>query len=94
MGAPVGNENWKGYRYRKALERALAHKYGSVDDGLFALAKVVVGKCEEGDAAMNREVADRFDGKPAQTIQGPEGGPVMVERIERVIVDHAADQNG
>jgi hypothetical protein len=69
MGGTVGNTNSAdGKRYRKALERALAHAAGSVEDGLFAVAKARVAKAIDGDPDASREIADRFDGKPVQQI--------------------------
>lgn len=76
-GAPVGNTNSAdGKRYRKALERALAHKAGSVDDGLLELAKVRLAKALEGDGDAGREIGDRFDGKPSQTVAGDPDAPM------------------
>lgn len=76
-GAPLGNQNAAiGKRYRRALERALAHEHGSVDDGLLALAKVRLAKALEGDADAGKEIGDRFDGRPAQAVTGEDGGPV------------------
>ena len=68
MAGTIGNTNSAdGQRYRKALERALAHEHGSVDDGLLAIAKSRVAKAVEGDSDAAREIGDRFDGKPHQT---------------------------
>ena len=79
MGAPVGNKNAvNGREFRSALRRALAHKYGDVQSGLLAVAqKLVDAATERDDLAACREIADREDGKPAQSIGGdPEGVPV------------------
>lgn len=80
MGAPVGNKNaTNGREFRSALRRALAHKYGSVQDGLLAVAAKLVEQAEAGEMTALKEIADREDGKPAQTIGGdPEGAPVAM----------------
>jgi hypothetical protein len=76
MGAPLGNNNaGEGKRYRKAIERALAHKCGSVDDGLFEVAKARVLKALEGDPDAAKEIGDRFDGRPAQAVTQGDDGP-------------------
>ena len=79
-GAPIGNTNGaKGKDWRNAIRRALAHKHGSVQDGLLAIARQLVDKAEEGDLTALKEIGDREDGKPAQTIGGdPEGSPVAM----------------
>lgn len=69
--------------------RALARKSGSVEAGLDAAAdKLAMMAIDDGDRWALEEIGDRVDGKPAQALihQGDEdGGPVKVERIERVI---------
>ena len=82
-GAPLGNQNAaKGARWRKALERVLARKYGDVDTGLEKLAEAFVELHTNPDATSEvcRDVADRFDGKPKQQteISGADGGPLSV----------------
>lgn len=84
-GAPLGNNNaGEGKAYLRSLKRALAHKYGSVDEGLFALAQVIVGKAEAGDGYALKELGDRFDGKPAQAIEhsGPAGQPIVIQSAQ------------
>ena len=80
MGAPLGNTNGqKGREWRQAIRRALAHKYGSYDEGLLALAGKLIESAETGDMAALREIGDREDGKPAQAIVGePDGAPVAM----------------
>lgn len=70
-----------------AIERALEKRGVSRAEALDALAEKLLKKCDEGELAAIKELGDRLEGKPAQTIQGPDGGPVQVERIERQIVD-------
>jgi hypothetical protein len=94
MGAPIGNQNAKnGAEWRQALRRAMAHRgEGDYRNTLLKIADGVIEKALEGDKDAWREVAEREDGKAAQTtiLQGDdEGGPVRLEKIERVIVDPA-----
>jgi hypothetical protein len=103
-GAPVGNQNAaKAKRWQDALVKALA-RYSN-DDGkiqagqaLDKIAEVVVMKALAGDKDSIIEIGNRLDGKPAQALihQGDEeGGPVKVEKIERVIRRaDAANRNG
>ena len=68
-GAPIGNKNGtKGREWREAIRRALAHKHGSASNGLLVLAKRLVEAAEDGDLSALREIGDREDGKPQQSI--------------------------
>lgn len=55
---------------------------------LRAIAEKVYEMAEAGDMQAIKEIADRCDGKAAQSVEvaGPEGGPVRFERIVREIV--------
>lgn len=71
-GAPTGNRNAaKAKQWSAAIERAL-DKRGGGDraKALDELAEVLLQKCEEMDMAALKELGDRLDGKPAQTIDG------------------------
>ena len=79
MGAPVGNQNAaKAKVWQAAILRALDKRSGgdrakSLDE----LAEKLLAKCDECDMQALKEVGDRLDGKPAQTIGGdPDGVPV------------------
>lgn len=99
MAAPIGNQNAARARiFRDAIKWALAH-YEDEDptskmiEGpekalrLMCL-KQVKKAAEDGDLAAFRELADRVDGKPPQSIGGDEENPFRaIQRIERVIVD-------
>lgn len=85
MGAPIGNQNAKKNKlWADALNRALLAEDGKK---LRALADKLIARAEEGDVTALKEIGDRLDGKPAQAITGADGGPVQLEKIERVIVD-------
>lgn len=91
MAAPLGNQNAaKGKRWQKALERALAHAgEGDVDNGLLPIAKAVVVAAMAGDKDAWKEIGDRLDGKPSQTIQGDAENPLTVNQIVRKVVEGA-----
>lgn len=91
-GAPVGNTNAKDGRiWRDAIRRAVL-----ADDGkrLRKIAEALLDKAAEGDVAAIRELGDRIDGKAMQAVElgGPGGGPVRIDRIERVIVKGPAGE--
>lgn len=74
MAAPVGNSNAKkGKEWFDALRKQCVQR-----DSLTKIAKVVCEKAEAGEAWAIQEVANRFDGKPAQAVElsGADGGPV------------------
>jgi hypothetical protein len=88
MAAPLGNQNAANAKeWRQALRRAMAHKAdGDYRDTLLLIAAAVVDKALEGDKDAWREIADREDGKPAQTIAGDSDAPLVFEKIVRQIV--------
>ena len=88
-GAQPGNQNaTKGKEFRQALKRVLARKYNTVSAGLEKIAEVLVNAAESQEAWAAKEIADRFDGKPAQAIIGgdEDDPPLKVQKVERVIV--------
>jgi molecular chaperone GrpE (heat shock protein) len=81
MGAKVGNANRSnGVKFALALRNALADDAGSATDGLKKVAKQLVKAANNGEAWAIKEIADRFDGKPAQAVSvtGKEGGAIDV----------------
>ncbi len=91
MAGPIGNTNRaNGKRFANALKTALEeYEDDKVKRGeaLRAIAKGMVVDALAGDATARRDIADRLDGKPAQTsiLQGDdEGGPVKVSKVELV----------
>lgn len=68
MGAPEGNKNVvKGKLFESALKRALARAHGSVDAGLDVICARIVAEAES-DHSIRRDIADRLDGKPKQSV--------------------------
>lgn len=92
MPAPIGNTNaQKGRMWNSAIKSALEERSkGDQMAALRELAGVLLDNCAEGDMQALKELGDRLDGKAAQALAltGADGGPI-VERIERVIVDHS-----
>lgn len=85
MGAPLGNQNAKKAKlFESALKRALARAHGSVDAGLDVICDRIVAEAI-ADQNIRRDIADRIDGKPAQSvaISGDEDSP-LVTRVELV----------
>jgi len=87
MGAPEGNQYArKAKLFEGAIKRALARHSGTVDGGLDKLADVLVSDAiDKGDPFARREIADRIDGKPHQSVavSGDEDAP-LVTRVELV----------
>jgi len=87
-GAPEGNNNYKkGAIFNDALRRAIAQ-----DDGkrIRDAAEKLLDLAAEGTPWAVRELADRTDGKSAQSllVANPEGDEFRtVTRIENVIID-------
>jgi hypothetical protein len=76
IGNPTGTngntKDWAG-----AIKRALARKgEGDYHQGLNKLADALLVKAEDGDMAALKEVGDRLDGKPAQTLEGNPDAPL------------------
>lgn len=83
-GNPAGSQKLK--RFYNALDRAIVQ-----DDSkrLRAAAEKLLDLAAAGESWATQMLADRLDGKPAQTIQGPgdDGAHKVIAQIEQVIVD-------
>lgn len=82
MAAPVGNSNAKkGKAWFDALRKECVQK-----DALAKIAEKVVALALEGERWAVEEIANRMDGKPAQSVEltGDPEAPLQV--IERRIV--------
>ncbi len=71
MAAPLGNTNGsnKNRMWSDALRKELAGEKNAKE--LRKLAKVLIEEAKTGSIPAIRELGDRLEGKPAQTIQGP-----------------------
>lgn len=91
MGAPIGNQN-ASKQWRKSLEKALARLGGSdIDSGLAMIADKVVSAAVAGDKDAWKDIADRLDGRPAQsvTLSGDEENPLkVIQRVELVALSN------
>jgi len=89
-GGQSGNNNaGKAKPWQAAINRALAKRSKVAErEALDDLAEKLLEKCDEGDLAALREMADRIEGRAAQsmTLSGDEDAP-LITRIERVIVN-------
>ncbi|MCG3769997.1 MAG: hypothetical protein JW384_01131 [Nitrosomonadaceae bacterium] len=79
--------------WKDALVRAMKRRDAGAKDGdplaLEKLADAVISAAMMGDMSAVKEIADRLDGKVAQTtiLQGDEdGGAVRLTAIERTVV--------
>ena len=91
VGNPGGKHKEK--VWRAALDRAFKRRDAGAKDGdplaLEKLADAVISAAMMGDMSAVKEIADRLDGKVAQTtiLQGDEdGGAVRLTAIERTVV--------
>lgn len=85
-GAPLGNNNsTKNKPWAEALARINIQSEGAK---LRKIAEKLYEMAEAGDIQAIREIADRCDGKAAQSVAvtGDEGGPITFETIVRQIV--------
>lgn len=76
MAAPAGNKNAaKGKEWFEALRKECVQR-----GALAKIATVVVEKAENGEQWAIQEIANRFDGKPAQAVElaGPDGAPASL----------------
>lgn len=86
-GAPKGNHNCKGGKmFLQALKRELARATNeNADAGLERVARGLVKAAFEGEPWAIQEIANRFDGKPAQSVtvgQDEESGPIQLAVIK------------
>lgn len=82
MAAPIGNSNAKkGKEWFDALRKECIQRNALAD-----IAKILVDKAIAGEAWAIAEIGNRFDGKPAQSVEltGDPDNPVQV--VERRIV--------
>ena len=86
MPGTVGNTNSsKSNRlWGDTIRRAIAQ---SDADRLRKIAEALLTKAEEGDMAAIKELGDRLDGKPAQTLSGDPENPLVFQQIRRLVVD-------
>lgn len=86
-GVPAGGAKQK--RFYAALDRAIAQDDAKL---LRAAAEKLLELAAAGESWAVQMLADRLDGKAAQsiTVSGDEENPLRVEEVRRVIVDPKA----
>jgi hypothetical protein len=85
-GAPVGNQNAaRAKQWRLAIDRALDKRGSSRAEALDLLAEKLLLNCEQGDMTALKELGDRLDGKPAQTIAGDPDNPLQLSGTLNVL---------
>lgn len=96
MAAAAGNQYAaNGRRWRDAIEKALARRIADGRlKGLEDLADKLLDAVMLGDMTAVKELGDRYDGKPKQTIGGDAESPLYFQRVEQVIIDPGAQNRG
>jgi len=89
MAAALGNQYAaKHKRWTMALERALEKRSRVAQvEALDLLAEKLLAKCDEADLGALKELGDRLEGKPAQSLEhsGPDGKAIPAELHVRFI---------
>jgi uncharacterized Rossmann fold enzyme len=81
-GGQPGNQNAaKAREFRQALKRVMARRFGTASEGLEKVAEVLLDAVASSEQWAVREVIDRIDGKPAQTIGGDPENPIEVKGL-------------
>lgn len=69
-GAPLGNNNAaKAKQWTAAIERALDKRGLDRKQSLDVLAEKFLAKCDEGEPWAFKELGDRLEGKPMQSVE-------------------------
>ena len=80
LGAPKGNDNnTKNKPWAEALRREVIQD----PERLRRIARKTCKMAEEGDLQAIKEIGDRLDGKPHQTIAADINGTVEVVELQR-----------
>ena len=90
VGAPAGNQNAKkGRAWAEAIRRAIREKYEGEDyeAKLAQLAARLVDEADAGDMQALKEIGDRIDGKPSQSLDvGSDPDRPLVQKVVRELV--------
>lgn len=96
MAAPLGNQYAvKAKRWSQAIDRALEKRSRAAGiEALDELAEKLLAACDEGDLQALKELGDRIEGKPSQSLDvGSDPDRPLVQKIVREIV-RPHDPNG
>ena len=100
-GAQRGNDNAaRGAEFREAIRRALSRSAGTVGKGLDKLCDQLIVAAASGEQWAMQMVADRLDGKAAQTVyvgDAPEAiaaphGDELTQRLNRALIGRSATE--
>ncbi len=86
-GRPKGSRN---NPFKQALNAQLKGE-GNYKK-LLKIADVLIAKALDGEIAAIKEIADRTDGKPAQAVTGPNGGPVQMAVFDPTKLQDLSDE--
>ena len=86
-GAPEGNKN--AVKETRLITNALRRVVVQSPDKLKKACEKVLEDAVDGNLAAFTVIADRLDGKPAQTniLEGNDEKPLVLTQIERAIID-------
>jgi len=86
-GAPEGNKN--AVKETRLITNALRRVVVQSPDKLKKACEKVLADAVDGNLAAFTVIADRLDGKPAQTniLEGNDEKPLVLTQIERAIID-------
>lgn len=78
-GAPEGNRNsHNGSIVKGAIRRALHEGEAKGRDSLLNVVRKMIEDAEQGDRDARRELFDRLDGKPAQSVDAHVTGTTVI----------------
>jgi hypothetical protein len=78
VGAPAGNNNAsKNKMWTDAIRKTIVQK-----KAMEQLADVLIKKALEGDMSALKEIGDRLEGKPNQSVSGLDGAPLLPPVIQ------------
>lgn len=88
-GQPGNNNAGDGKVWRAAIRRALDRRTPkkSKTEAIDELAEKFLEACDDKEGWAFKELGDRLDGKPNQSLSGEGGGPIKIEEIRRTVVD-------
>ena len=87
VGAPVGTKNAaRGRLFYEGLIRDIKQRDFKAGDGetLRKIASMLVDGALAGELSAIKELRDTLDGRPHQSISGPDGGALVVIRASRL----------
>lgn len=84
-GAPEGNQN--AVKRSRLVGDTLRKVAAQNPEKLRRACEILLDKAAEGDTAAFKEFRDTLDGKPNQSISGPDEGPIQVNDPSRPVLN-------